>query len=181
MTDNFIHSKYISKTICNKLVSYYNNNLHMVKPGALTKGIDKNVKDSFDIDLELNNTLLKEYFLLLNKVVLSYCKKFKYITYNQLYGIKEKPVLQFYKKNGGFKKWHFERTCLINSNRLFAFMTYLNNVEDGGTMFYYQKKTFQAKKGLTLIWPADWTHTHKGQISKTKEKYIITGWLNYVN
>jgi hypothetical protein len=58
-------------------------------------------------------------------------------------------------------------------------MTYLNDVNDGGTEFLYQKITSPAKKGLTLIWPADWTHTHRGQISKTKEKSIITGWFNY--
>jgi hypothetical protein len=33
-------------------------------------------------------------------------------------------------------------------------MTYLNDVDDGGTDFLYQKLTTPAKKGLTLIWPA---------------------------
>ena len=36
----------------------------------------------------------------------------------------------------------------------------------------------KAKKGLTVMWPAEWTHTHKGIISPDKEKYIATGWLN---
>jgi hypothetical protein len=58
-------------------------------------------------------------------------------------------------------------------------MTYLNDVDDGGTEFYYQKTIIKAEKGLTLIWPADWTYTHKGQISNTKEKTIITGWISY--
>ena len=56
-------------------------------------------------------------------------------------------------------------------------MTYLNDVEDGGTEFYYQKLKTKAKKGLTLIWPTDFTHTHRGIVSKTKEKYIVTGWF----
>ena len=58
-------------------------------------------------------------------------------------------------------------------------MTYLNSVEDGGTEFKYQNLITPAKKGLTLIWPAQWTHTHRGQISGTKEKYIVTGWFNF--
>ena len=37
------------------------------------------------------------------------------------------------------------------------------------------------EKGLTLIWPADWTHTHRGIASPTQEKFIITGWFNYVS
>ena len=37
-----------------------------------------------------------------------------------------------------------------------------------------------AEQGLTLIWPAGWTHNHRGRISKDKEKYIITGWFSFL-
>jgi hypothetical protein len=37
----------------------------------------------------------------------------------------------------------------------------------------------QPKKGLTLIWPADWTFTHRGVPSPTQEKIITTGWFNF--
>ena len=47
--------------------------------------------------------------------------------------------------------------------------------------FYYQKIKCPAKNGLTLIWPADWTHTHRGVISKKEEKYIATGWITYTS
>jgi hypothetical protein len=59
-------------------------------------------------------------------------------------------------------------------------MTFLNNVPEGGTHFKYQNLTVPAEKGLTLMWPTDFTHTHKGQITKKHEKYILTGWLGYV-
>ena len=59
-------------------------------------------------------------------------------------------------------------------------MTYLNDVKDGGTEFKFQKITTEAKKGLTLLWPSDFTHTHRGQITHNSEKYIVTGWLSYV-
>ena len=61
-------------------------------------------------------------------------------------------------------------------------MFYLNDVEDEGeTEFYYQKLKVKPKKGLTLIWPADWTHTHRGIPSKTQEKYIATGWYSFTD
>jgi len=57
---------------------------------------------------------------------------------------------------------------------------YLNDVTDEGeTEFFYQKRIIQPRKGLTLIWPASWTHTHKGVPSLTQEKYIITGWISF--
>ena len=87
-----------------------------------------------------------------------------------------------YKKNQGYKTWHYENDGFQNrQKRVLVFMTYLNNVEDGGTEFHFQNTTTPAKKGLTLIWPAYFTHTHRGQISKTKEKYIITGWYSNEN
>ena len=86
--------------------------------------------------------------------------------------------IQHYKPGEGYYAWHTERTCQ-KQNREYVFMTYLNDVPDGGTEFYYQEITAEAKKGKTLIWPAHYTHIHRGQISKTSEKYIATGWLSY--
>ena len=60
-------------------------------------------------------------------------------------------------------------------------MTYLNDVPDGGTEFLYQNLTTKAIKGNTVIWPATWTHTHRGQISQTHEKIIITGWIRLIS
>ena len=87
--------------------------------------------------------------------------------------------IQHYNINEGFNYYHYERDGLSSCTRNLVFMTYLNNVEDGGTQFKYQNLITPAKKGLTLIWPTDFTHTHRGVISQTKEKYIVTGWYTY--
>jgi len=80
----------------------------------------------------------------------------------------------------GYHIWHCESSTRAFSNRILAWTLYLNDVEDGGeTEFYYQKLKVKPRKGLTLIWAADWTHTHRGIPSPTEEKYIITGWFNY--
>ena len=56
-------------------------------------------------------------------------------------------------------------------------MIYLNDVTEGGyTEFPSQNKLFQPRTGDILIWPAFWTHPHRGITSKTQTKYIITGW-----
>jgi hypothetical protein len=58
-------------------------------------------------------------------------------------------------------------------------MTYLNTVTDGGeTEFFWQKIKVKPEKGLTLIWPSDFTHTHRGIPSPSQKKYIVTGWFN---
>jgi len=39
----------------------------------------------------------------------------------------------------------------------------------------------QPRKGLTLIWPAEWTHAHKGNLLNVDSKYIVTGWMHFPN
>ena len=73
-----------------------------------------------------------------------------------------------------------ERGGLSTIKRCFVFMTYLNDVKNGGTEFKYQKCITPAKKGLTLIWPTDWMYMHKSQVSLVDEKYIITGWYSFL-
>ena len=59
-------------------------------------------------------------------------------------------------------------------------MTYLNDVIDGGeTEWYYQNIKIKPERGLTVIWPSDWTFTHRGNTSPTQTKYIATGWFNF--
>jgi hypothetical protein len=60
-------------------------------------------------------------------------------------------------------------------------MTYLNDVYNGGeTEFYHQQLKVKPQKGLTLIWPADWTYTHRGIVAPDEEKIIVTGWWNFI-
>ena len=89
--------------------------------------------------------------------------------------------IQHYKSGEGFYKWHMEYTGYSHTvNRHLVFMTYLNNIENAGTEFYYfPDLNIQAEKGLTLIWPAGWTHTHRGVVSNVDEKYIVTGWFSF--
>ena len=56
---------------------------------------------------------------------------------------------------------------------------YLNDVPNGGTEFFHQKYICEAKKGKILIFPANFAYSHRGQISMTHEKYILTGWLGF--
>ena len=88
--------------------------------------------------------------------------------------------IQKYELGGHNKGWHTERDSLNLSQRVFAWMTYLNDVnETGETEFLHFGLKFKPKKGQTLIWPANWTHAHRGNIVEKKEKYILTGWLSF--
>jgi len=146
--------------------------------------VDKNAKESFEMAIHHfeNDEPWKTYKTKLYDILKLYIKKYPDIHNNAEFGLGEPFNTQKYPIGGGFKIWHYENDFqTFNYDRCLVFMTYLNDVEDGGTSFKYQGIDIPAKKGLTLIWPAYWTHTHRGIISKTKEKYIVTGWLNFIN
>ena len=182
--NNFIAGWYINDKVCDDLITYFENSPYK-KPGVLaTMKVNEDIKKSTDLVISPfnNDKIIKKYIVELHKVLKEYKKKYSFCDKGQpWWGITENFNIQKYKPQEGFLKYHTERSSLKTSLRHLVFMTYLNNVEDKGqTEFYYQKLNVQPKKGLTLIWGADWTFTHKGIASPTQTKYIITGWFNYI-
>ena len=54
---------------------------------------------------------------------------------------------------------------------------YLNdNFDAGETEFLHQHRREIPKKGDVLIFPAGYTHTHRGNPPIGGEKYLITSW-----
>jgi prolyl 4-hydroxylase len=120
----------------------------------------------YEID-KVANLALSEYYNL-------------YHEFNQTPPVELKRFnMQKYNPGEGFPGWHFERG-FGSSDRVLAWMIYLNNVEAGGTEFKYQNHLERAEQGKLLIWPADWTFTHRGQVSSVETKYILTGWYENI-
>lgn len=182
--NNFILEHNINLLLCDKLIEFYENSPIKNQGKIYNQGeslVCLEIKNSTDVPLT-NNELLSQYFIELNNCVSEYIKKYFYAAYYGKWTITEEINIQKYLPKQGFFQWHTERTMAIspNNNRHLVFMTYLNDVNDGGeTEFYYQNVKVKPQKGKTLIWPADWTHTHRGITSLTQEKYIATGWFNY--
>ena len=89
--------------------------------------------------------------------------------------------IQKYKPGESFGEYHCERADMGTSDRVLVWMIYLNDVHDGGwTEFFHYNLFEEPKAGKLLIWPADFTHIHKGLPSHTETKYILTGWYSFV-
>lgn len=189
----FVGQYQIDPKICDKLVE-----LHKIadRRGLVVRGrlggeggelvIDITRKDSFDLGVVTVPDELQEkygivdYLHALKNCTDQYFAEHPILNNIGPFRIMETPIIQRYKPGGGFKFEHFERTGIETTTRMLTWMTYLNDVTDGGgTTFTYQNVTVNAEKGKTLIWPPDFTHSHHGEVSPTQEKYIITGWLNY--
>jgi len=146
--------------------------------GLVNKPEVKSSTDSKCTDLKL----FTSYQAHIAKCVDLYCKDYPEAANNGAFGFQESFNIQHYAPGQGFFTWHSERAQHNPKTirRHLVFMTYLNTVSDGGyTEFKFQNIRVQPQKGLTLIWPADWTWTHRGVTSPTEHKYIATGWLGF--
>lgn len=186
---NFVKKYYIDEKICDDLINLFNLNQHKASQGKVgkTKGscVDLKAKKCFEMFIELEHPISQKYLKALDKCKNLYVKEFNTLNYTDRYwGIKDPIKLQkYFAPQDGYFAWHSERDGdPDNIGRLLVYMTYLNDVKKGGhTEFFYQKLKIKPKKGLTLIWPADFTHTHRGNLVKEGIKYIATGWFSYIS
>ena len=180
----FISGGYIDNLVCDGVIEFFKeDNYFEVLRGNTSNGIDLSKKDSFDksISVMTRDERIRKYLISLNQVLTLYTNKYTYANKTKKWEILEDINIQFYNPGGGYKIFHCERDGSLRSiSRHLAFMTYLNDVTDGGeTEWLYQNLKVKPQKGLTLIWPCDWTHTHRGIPSLSQEKIIVTGWYNF--
>ena len=188
LSPNFIGSWIIEPSLCDEIIFYFEKNQHKQTQGKTGKGLNLEVKNRKDISLspqELKlpeNEIFKNYFESLFECYQDYNMQWPYLAEMVSHLDIGKFNIGKYMPGQHFQKIHCERAGLSSLHRLLAFMTYLNDVEDGGsTYFSHYDLDIQPQKGLTILWPAEWTHAHKGNIINTGSKYIITGWLTFPN
>lgn len=180
--DNFICGWYIDPTCCDAILEYFNQ-ADIKYKGSTSIGYDKNTKDSTDCPLP-DGSVNSVYMYELQKCVDLYIEKYKFCNIGSPWTITQMANIQHYAPGGGYHVWHTERNRKSEPfvSRHLVYLTYLNDVDDGGeTEFFYQNVRVKPEKGLTLIWGSDWTFTHRGIPSPSQEKYVVTGWFNYVD
>jgi hypothetical protein len=180
-----------SKEYCDSVINYFEK---MVEAGygvnrQQNKGALKSSKEdtsifatSNDIVISLSTDIkLMSQFneVLWNQCYADYADKFwslKELGPHNSYSFK----IQKTEPGQGYHTWHcesFKREC---SNRILVWALYLNDVEEGGeTEFIYQHMRVKPKQGTFVIWPAAFTHTHRGNPPLSGNKYIVTGWIEF--
>ena len=184
---NFIGSwKIEDDNISKNIINFFEKNIDLQKDGTTSDGKKTEIKKTTDINIHPKNLKdesfldIKKYIDELHKCYLDYQEQWPFV--KEIINTVDIPSFNIQKYNPGdhFSRAHTERASINSLHRVFAWMTYLNDVQDGGnTYFNHYDLRVKPEIGKTLIWPAEWTHAHSGEVLKTGVKYIITGWMHF--
>ena len=124
--------------LCNEIINFFENNKNLQKPGISGMGKDVNIKKTTDItvlpeDLKKPKfEILKQYVDALHKCFLDYQNQWPFLKSMIKTVYVPSFNIQKYFPGDHFAALHTERSSLPTLHRLFAWMTYLNDVDDGG-------------------------------------------------
>ena len=130
-----------------------------------------------DVTSDLFDTFNQPVRSVLVKGLTSYKSKYSFLHMIRAWALHPYYNIQKYEEGQGYFTLHNEQDN-ENPSRMLVWMLYLNDAECG-TEFPYQDKVTDAKRGRLVLWPAAWTHPHKGVTPNKGLKYIATGWYCY--
>jgi hypothetical protein len=139
-------------------------------------------RDDFQVYLTANNeaSLKDEVLDILMPYFQNYSDKYSIKTNGLIF---EEIKIQKTKKYGNYSRWHTEQgggAGWDQATRVLVWSVYLNDVPEAGeTEFLFQQKRIKPIEGNLLVWPASYTHLHRGNPPIGGNKYIITGWGIY--
>tara|TARA_Y100000004_G_C8936650_1_gene422400 strand:+ start:164 stop:787 length:624 start_codon:yes stop_codon:yes gene_type:complete len=198
-----VYDNVITDIQCEDLINIFHSaeNDGAINIGAMAGGVDKAVKDTTDYDLQLNssfdgsrlNELITDVFndVLNNKYFNDWGFEADYYhrrivddkTYWPCFNIQK-----YVKNEGHYNAFHLESEDINSCSRVFVFILYLNDVNEGGeTTFLFKEDgeddffKVKPKAGRLVIHPAGWPFIHKGEMPLSDDKYILTTWLTYKN
>ena len=123
--------------------------------------------DGNDVLQNLTKLIISEYTKLYPEINLTYNKW-------KLQNFKFKEFIP----GNYYNKFHSEQS--FNEPRILSILVYLSNHKCGTE--FYNGKVIQSVKGRALIFPAFWTHTHKGQpCPENKYRYILSAYVNLID
>lgn len=191
MTDFIgIYENAFSPKYCEEAIELIDK-AHMAGYGATrqeVKDMDSLSKDDLQLFpsdlLQASSVFPREFHTEFDRVFWGECYKDYAEKYSILNNLPKHTVhgnkLQKTNVGQGYHIWHCEHGTGEMMHRILAYIVYLNDVEEGGeTEFLYQHKRFKPKQGTVVIFPAGFTHTHRGNPPLSNTKYIMTGWVEY--
>lgn len=179
----FVQNNALSKTLCEKIIQKFeddkeNQYVGFVGPQGGNK-IDRSLKRTTDLFLSVANgweDIDAEIFQSFQKTLLKFSKMYPYF---ERIGPQDKGYRISRTEAGDFYNWHVEADAPGYCDRQLVALWYLNDIESPGgeTEFKYQDIKISPQQGTLVLFPAIWTHEHRGCKVQNGTKYVLATWV----
>ena len=187
-----------SKEYCDKVINRFDTTQEARESGRggivtrqQLEGISTTKKDSsmyfFESEPNLivvqnNISLVQEFNEITWKCYGKFKEEYGFLDSVMMHKLAYSIKIQKYKPGQGYHVWHCDSNGMDSCRRILVTSLFLNTVEEGGeTEFLYQSKRVPAVQGTLILFPAGWTHPHRGNPPLKGNKYIITTWLEFMD
>jgi hypothetical protein len=174
-----IYDNVLSQQQCDYFINYIEElekNTMIFQADEKSHRIDHKFSNmSHNYDLSAWTWIGEHFFPAIKNCIDNYISTYSILSKGKflIYDVKAKKI----PAGGGFHDWHYESSNLCSASRIFVVQLYLNEIEEGGeTEFLYLNKRVQSKAGRLIIFPAGFTHTHRGNPPINQTKYILSSW-----
>lgn len=187
-----IYENVYPEGFCQNLIEQFerNKDFGVGTDRARGEGAQKHRKDDYQIFCNAKNFIFESwknnnpqdvFFDGLQHCFLKYTEKYSVLNDAKINCNSMK--MQKTTSGGGYHIWHAEQGDGPHANRGLVYSLYLNTLPEGAngeTEFLYQQKRIAPKENTMIIWPAAFTHAHRGNpVYGDAAKYIVTGWFYY--
>ena len=180
-----VYEKTCPPDMCKEIIDFFENNKDLQFRGRTSFGgtviVEPKVKDSQDMTLSFIDETVPSTIIarILEAKTSIYIDTYRSTDVVAAFSVEMGYNLQRYNPGQGYHLLHCENSAR-GMERVLAWTLYLNTVTEGGGTYYPEyDRTIDAVEGRLCIFPAFWTHAHKGIVSNTETKYIATGWYIY--
>ena len=159
----FIKDKFLSPKECDFLINEYKN-----------KTTNNSNYTGYKVYFLKNNEF--QFIKKVNDMTLEYVSKHPQLQMQGADFQLTEMRFKYFKPGNFFKNFHAEH-CFKYPYRILNFMIYLSDHKEGTE--FYSGETIKSKKGRAVIFPAFWTHLHKGQ-KCNKDRFIVGGYYQLI-
>jgi hypothetical protein len=179
--DNFMSAEFCQAIIDRFAYAEANGYTQTRKVAEKASSVEKQdtalfTADSIDGDLvhQQNRTFLQEFWA---EAYPAYVDKYGILNNFETHRVYHTKV-QRTRPSEGYHVWHCEDSSREYNSRIMAYILYLNDIAEGGeTEFLYYGKRIKPETGKLVLFPAGYTHAHRGNPPLNETKYILTGWV----
>lgn len=193
----YINKNSLHEKVCQEIIEQFESEATEKKDGVVFSGMIKDVKDTTDHVIEIDDKrwdnirilLANELKYNLNRYANQVNGNIDYKSSNNHSNEKDFVVLnpkslvyntfmiQKYQSNKGRYIYHNDFRVTGDKYRVLTYLWYLNDVEIGGETAFNGDYKIKPETGKLILFPATWTYPHCGKMPLSGNKYIITGWL----